>query len=466
MVPLRLTGNAVQVVQMDTAAQRDTADLGAFGLLRRFVGRWAADRRGNFAMIFAIALIPIAAAAGAAVDISRAYIVETRLASALDAAALAVGTASGMTAEEVQALAQAYFDANYPASKLGVPGTIAVADSQTTVDISVSADLPTTIMGIVGIDTLKIGATSQVMRHGKKLEVVLVLDNTGSMNSGGRLTVLKSAAKDLITTVSAAAVSPGDVRIGIVPFTVDVNVGPSQVNEPWLKWSWDLPTQSCGWQGKGKNKNWVCEQDTRSVSKSSWKGCVIDRDQDYDVSIAAPVSGSDATLFPANQNDPYNGYCGLRPIVPLSTDWNMLRNEIDEMVAGGATNTTIVFVWCWQMLTHGAVLSNAAAADPDELDKVMVYMTDGVNTYYREGIGSCNGSSHCSGVDVRTEMVCDAIKQTGITVYTVRLINGNASLLQNCATHPSMYYNVNTADELTDVFKSIAQALSNLRLTK
>ena len=112
------------------------------------------------------------------------------------------------------------------------------------------------------------------------------------------------------------------------------------------------------------------------------------------------------------------------------------------------------------------MLSNAAAADPDELDKVMVYMTDGVNTYYREGIGSCNGSSHCSGVDVRTEMVCDAIKQTGITVYTVRLINGNASLLQNCATHPSMYYNVNTADELTDVFKSIAQALSNLRLTK
>lgn len=431
---------------------------------RGFLRRWAADHRGNFALIFAIALIPIATAAGAAIDISRAYVVETRLASALDAAALAVGTATGMSSEEVQAMAQAYFDANYPASKLGVPGTISVVDTQTTVDISVSADLPTTIMGIVGIHSLKIGASSQVMRHGKKLEVVLVLDNTGSMNSGGRLTVLKAAAKDLITTVSSAAVSAGDVQIGIVPFTIDVNVGTSNSSASWLKWSWLLP-ETCGWQGKGKNKEWVCEQDTRTVSKGSWEGCVTDRDQNYDVSVSTPTT-NDSTKFPANDNNLYNNYCSLRAIVPLSTDWNMLRSEIDAMTAGGATNTTIGFVWGWQMLKNGALLSNAAAPDPDELDKVMVYLTDGDNTYYREGIGSCNGSSHCAGVDVRTALVCDAIKADGIAVYTVRLVNGNATLLRDCATNPGMYYSVSTAAELTDVFKSIAQALSNLRLSK
>jgi Flp pilus assembly protein TadG len=462
---MRFSNKAAQVSHMDTVADRDSIVSRTGGRLRRFLRKWAADRRGNFAMIFAIALIPIAAAAGASIDVSRAYIVETRLAAALDAAALAVGTASGMSTSEVQALAQAYFDANYPASKLGVPGTITVVDSQTTVDISVSADLPTTIMGIVGIDTLKIGASSQVMRHGKKLEVVLVLDNTGSMNSGGRMTVLKAAAKDLITTVSSAAVSVGDVRIAIVPFTVDVNVGPGYVDEPWLKWTWDLP-ETCGWKWSKGSWKWVCEEGTRTVSKSDWEGCVIDRDQDYDVSVDAPVSGNSATLFPANQSDAYNGYCGMRPIVPLSTDWDMLRDEIDAMAAGGATNTTIGFVWGWQMLKNGALLSNAAAPDPDELDKVMVYLTDGNNTYYREGIGSCNGSSYCAGVDARTELVCDAIKADGIAVYTVRLIDGNETLLRNCATSSSMYYSVSTADELTVVFKSIAQALSNLRLSK
>ncbi len=444
---------------MNNATHSDNAARETGGRLRRFIGKWAADRRGNFAMIFAIALIPIAAAAGASIDISRAYIVETRLSAALDAAALAVGTASGMSSQEVQAIAQAYFDANYPASKLGVPGTITVADTQTTVDLSVSADLPTTIMGVVGIQSIKIGATSQVMRHGKKLEVMLVLDNTGSMNYDGRMTVLKVAAKDLITTVSTAGVSPGDVRIGIVPFTTDVNVGSSNVNESWLKWTWTHP-EVC----TTKNKKTTCV-DTRTVSKTGWKGCVVDRDQNYDVSISTPTTNN-ATKFPANDENIYNAQCSRRPMVPLSTDWNMLRNEIDAMTAGGATNTTIGFVWGWQLLTSGALLSNAAAPSANELDKVMVYMTDGENTYYRQGIGSCTGSSHCPGVDTRTAMVCDAIKQTGIIVYTVRLINGNAALLRNCASHPSMYYSVDTASELTDVFKSIAQALSNLRLSK
>ena len=424
------------------------------------------DRSGNFAAILAISMVPIVAAVGASVDISRAYIVESRLKAALDASALAIGGSTGLSAAQMQTMAQSYFSANYPASKIGVPGTLSVAQNGNVVSLSVSADMPTTLMGVVGINTLKVAASTEVTRMGKKIEVVLVLDNTGSMNSDGRMTVLKSAAKDLITTVSSAAVSAGDVKIAIVPFTTDVNVGTSYKNSNWLKWSWELPTETCVTTGSGKNKTTTCTQDVRTVSKSSWKGCVVDRDQNYDVSIADPVTIDNATLFPANDNNLYNNNCTLRPIVPFSTDWTMLKNEIDAMVAGGATNTTIGFVWGWQMLINGKVLSNAAAKDAEKLEKVMVYLTDGDNTYYRQGIGSCNGSSYCAGVDVRTALVCSAIKGDGITVYTVRLINGNATLLRNCASSPSMYYSVNTASELTDVFKSIAQSLSNLRISK
>lgn len=427
--------------------------------LRSFFG----DRRGNFAIIFALTLTPIAIAAAASVDISRAYIVETRLKAALDAAALAVGTASGLSSEEVQAIAQAYFDANYPEEILGVPGVVTVSDSLTTVDISVTAELPTVMMGLVGIKSLDVVAVSQVMRHGKKLEVVLVLDNTGSMNSGGRLTVLKAAAKDLIDTVSAAAVTPGDVRIGIVPFSTDVNVGTANKDASWLKWTWEHSPE-CTNTGSWWNPKITCV-DERTVSKSGWKGCVVDRDEDYDVSVSVPTANN-ATKFPANSNNTYNNNCSLRPVVPLSTNFSSLKSEIDNMQAGGATNTTIGFAWGWQLLTNGAILSNAAVADPDEIDKVMVYLTDGDNTYYRQGIGSCNGSSDCPGVDARTALVCNNIRNAGIQVYTVRLVNGNATLLRNCATNPGMYYSVNTAADLTDVFKSIAQALSNLRLSK
>jgi hypothetical protein len=105
------------------------------------------------------------------------------------------------------------------------------------------------------------------------------------------------------------------------------------------------------------------------------------------------------------------------------------------------------------------------------MEKVIVYLTDGDNTYYRGGMGnqtnaSCNGSADCPRVDQRSELVCNGIRSAGVQVYTIRLIQGNATLLRNCATEPSMYYSVNSANELKDVFASIAQSLSNLRISK
>jgi hypothetical protein len=48
----------------------------------------------------------------------------------------------------------------------------------------------------------------------------------------------------------------------------------------------------------------------------------------------------------------------------------------------------------------------------------------------------------------------------------VRVIDGNANLLRNCATKPSMYYDVQQADQLSGVFSSIAQTLASLRISK
>jgi hypothetical protein len=45
------------------------------------------------------------------------------------------------------------------------------------------------------------------------------------------------------------------------------------------------------------------------------------------------------------------------------------------------------------------------------------------------------------------------------------VINGDVALLKGCATKPAMYYDVQNADQLNHVFKSIAQNLANLRIT-
>lgn len=409
--------------------------------LNLFRNLWG-DRRGNFATIFAIAMIPVITAAGASVDISRAYIVQARLRAALDAAGLAVGTGNGLSTAQIQALAQSYFDANYPADELGVAGVITVSDNGSTVDLRATAVLPTSIMSIVGIDSLDVVATSQVTRQGKKLELALVLDVTGSMGNGGRMTALKDAAELLLEILETSGAAEGDIKVSIVPFDTDVKVGTTNKNATWLKWNYEALTTVFWWTTLGNV----------SVNKNNWKGCVIDRDQNYDTMNTTPTS-SDATKYPGSDSN-----CNIPTILPLTDDWDDLNDKIDDLEPNGNTNTTIGLAWGWNMLTPGHPLSMAATA-ADDLDKVIVFLTDGENTENR-------WSKSSSAIDSRTQTVCTNIKATGVKIYTIRTIQGNANLLRNCATQPDMYYDVTQTSQLQEVFSSIALALSNLRLSR
>jgi hypothetical protein len=66
----------------------------------------------------------------------------------------------------------------------------------------------------------------------------------------------------------------------------------------------------------------------------------------------------------------------------------------------------------------------------------------------------------------RTRAVCANIKASGIKIYSVRVIDGNASLLRDCATEPGMYYDVQQASQLSSVFSAIGSSLVNLHLAK
>ncbi|MDO8422442.1 MAG: pilus assembly protein [Parvibaculum sp.] len=418
--------------------------------LGALVGRWTNDQRGSYAVIFAISLVPILIAIGAAVDLSQAFIVKQRLTRALDAAGLAVGGVTGQSNAELRTMAQNFFNANYPAAKIGVPAALTVTPDGNNITLGVTATMPTAVMGIVGINTLNIGTTSTITRMGKKLEVALVLDTTGSMGSSSKLTTMQTAAKDLIDKVSAAAVNPGDVKIAIVPFTVDVKVGTGYKTANWIKWNWTTPkTQTC--TGNGNNR--TCSDKSYSISSSSWKGCVIDRDQNYDISVAVASTSNNATLYPADNDD-----CYTEPLMPLSSDWTALKSKINDLDASGNTNTTIGMVWGWQMVKQNAILSNAAAP-ASNLDKVIVFLTDGDNTENRF-------TTSQSSIDSRTSALCTAIKADGIIVYTIRVMNGNATILKNCASDSGKYFSVTSASQLTTVFSSIAQALSNLRVSQ
>jgi Mg-chelatase subunit ChlD len=164
------------------------------------------------------------------------------------------------------------------------------------------------------------------------------------------------------------------------------------------------------------------------------------------------LAGSPATMYRAHQASA----CPAA-MMTLSYDWPALNNKIDAMTPTGNTNVTIGMQLAWQTLSP--VMPFVAPAPAPDLDKVVILLTDGQNTKNR-------WSTSQSSIDARTQKVCENAKADNIRIYTVRVIDGNATLLRNCATKPDMYYEVSQAVQLNSVFASIAQNLANLRISK
>ncbi len=203
--------------------------------------KFAAARRGNVAVIFAIACIPVIAAMGVAVDYTRAAQTTSQMQDALDAASLALSRRSDvstMTQSQLQQFAENYFNANFSNSEL--QNLVLKASYKPTgpsVTISASAKLPTDFMGIIGTKDVPIGRSSTTVWGEAKLRVALALDNTGSMSSSGKMTALKTATHNLLTQLKNAGTVNGDVYVSIVPFVRDVDAGASNYAASWVDWT-------------------------------------------------------------------------------------------------------------------------------------------------------------------------------------------------------------------------------------
>lgn len=387
-------------------------------------------RSGNVTITAALLLIPMIGLVGAAVDYSRANSARTAMQTALDSTALMLSKeAATLTPAQLEQKAKDYFTALYHRPDAG--------DVQVTPDFSLaggsltlngSAAIDTTLMRVLGQSRIPISASSTVMQRSTKLRVALVLDNTGSMNSSGKIGALKTASHQLLQMLQGSARNPGDVQVAIIPFAVQVNVGVTNINGPWLDVS----------NIKG--------------NANSWKGCVADRDQPYDTQSTAPNPGNPSTLFPAD-----NGASCPTQLMALSSDWTALNNKIDQMVAQGTTNQTIGLAWGWQALTAGAPLNPAPPSA--DMQQIIVLLTDGMNTQNR-------WSSNQAEIDLRTKAACANVKAAGIQLYTVLVMSGNSSILQSCATNPNMYFALTNSGQIITTFNAIGTQLSKLRIAR
>ena len=260
--------------------------------------RFRDNQRGNFATMFALSLIPLFGAVGAAVDYSRVSDVRARLADALDAGVLAVGAQANMSNAEAFRTVKSWITANLgdeydgywqlDSVTLGDDGTIAA---------SASGKVDLTMARLIGFTEMPISATSEAIRSLGKVEVVLVLDNTGSMR-GTKLTKLKDAAEALVESLVDATTEPEDLKIALVPFSQTVNVGSQYRNAAWI----DTNARSSIHDGiftrdDGTTHTGTNRFDLFDTMNIDWAGCVESRPYPYDVTEAPPTSTKPDTLY-------------------------------------------------------------------------------------------------------------------------------------------------------------------------
>lgn len=459
---------------------------------------------GGVAIAFGLTIPVVVSAVGVSVDMAQSYLVRTRLSSALDAAALAAAASASEDEGDIQDVVEAFLEANYPDGRIGEATSVDVSLDGSELTVNATARLNTSFMKIFGYDTVDVIAETIVQREVRGLEVVMVLDNTGSMSSNNNIGTLREAATNFVEILFDRANDPDGIKIGLVPYSSSVNVGPYglgvDIDDNNYGEEFVLPPEDDIYAGYSSGQSpystgqYGIDEDDLEYDLSEygqWHGCVLAEDYPLDVEdhdgpwemYRYDYNGSTNSWYdnvyrwnPYTTNGDYynhyygpNMYCPRQPIVPMTSDEEFLYDAIDYMQASGSTLGNIGMVWGWRVISPEEPFIEGAAYDDDEWDKAVVMMTDGDNsmssTYSAYG-GSDGHNIDNDDLNDRLEEVCDAMKLEGILVYTVTFESGvdddTKEFYSNCATSPAQYHDAPSQEKLVEVFEQISRELSNL----
>ena len=157
--------------------------------------------------------------------------------------------------------------------------------------------------------------------------------------------------------------------------------------------------------------------------------------------------------------------CRSAEPVELTNNRDTLNTYVTSLSAGGYTAGHLGIAWTWYLISEewdhifDGTAAPLAYTEPDSA-KVVILMTDGA---FNTEVFPEQGSSSDQAEDL-----CDNMKAADIKVYAVALNAPQAGqdVLSYCASGTDFYFEPETADQLTDAYKSIATSISDLRLSK
>lgn len=199
-----------------------------------------------------------------------------------------------------------------------------------------------------------------------------------------------------------------------------------------------------------------------------------------------------AEYYDMTNSDP-NYFCPVEARkLQAWTSASTFESYVDSLTPSGNTYHDIGLIWGGRFMSPTGMFRSENEFTPQggEIDRHMIFMTDGdactgVLNYTAYGIpwfdrrqtdqgavptAGCttNDNTLTEQVNLRTEALCTQIKNKNITLWVISfgsLASSTLTRLQNCAT-TSRYYSANNSTELYATFNTIANQISQLRLTR
>jgi Flp pilus assembly protein TadG len=250
-------------------------------LLHRRLARFGHDENGSLAIWSLFMLMMMMMVGGLGIDFMLNEMRRTQLQGTLDRAVLAAADLDQTLSP--QAVVQDYFD------KAGLGGDLISVTPVSglnfrTVSAQAATESNPMLLHMLGVDKLRAPAAGTAEEVIPNTEISLVLDISGTMRWNNRMTNLKPAARDFISTVLSGDAA-STTSINIVPYAGQTNPGPEMFDY--------LQGVRYGSTGEDHFPEW--EQDISNIV------IYFDRDHDDELDYAAKIQG-----YPGSDVDEFN----------------------------------------------------------------------------------------------------------------------------------------------------------------
>lgn len=352
------------------------------------LSRFARDESGTFTIMGIFFFLIILVLGGIGVDLMRFERDRTNLQYTLDRAVLAAADLDQqLPATDV---VNDYFD------KAGLSGkiksvTVEEGEGFRKVSATAKATMQTHFMHMSGVDSLEVPATSSAEERVDGVEISLILDVSGSMNSNSRLTNLKVAAKDFVDNMIDNS-EAGQLSMSIIPYATQVSLPRKFADELTINRLHNYST--CIHFDAGAFASPSIDPDTplrHAMHFDPWRN-FDGRDNDP-VELVGLDNGLNSTL-------PVCEALPSRELLLWDNNRNRLKTYIQNMTARGNTSLDLGMKWgaalidpsmrpvAKEMAKNGDIPAAFGVRpinyDSTDVLKVVVLMTDGRNTaqYY------------------------------------------------------------------------------------